>query len=229
MKIKTLKSLECFLLRVTLLVAVILLMTVHGVLASESQTTQPDPGQVNNNARSTGPMTGINSIVSAKVESQRHATTSSSPLVIPAADFRSDGYDPDSIFFFFGGGYIQGGNANSCVMAPAYLPNGATVYDIYASVVDNDAAANVWIRLFRVNNNTGVVNEMAYMYTDDVYHSPDIISLEDDSVDYPIVEYPTYSYYVGSCLASSAIHLYSVRIWYTVSATKPKVVVVPLQ
>jgi len=31
-----------------------------------------------------------------------------SPLVIPAADFTSDGSDPDGFFFDFSGGYING-------------------------------------------------------------------------------------------------------------------------
>jgi hypothetical protein len=139
---------------------------------------------------------------------------SSSPLVIPAADFRSDGFDPSSPFFSFWGGYQQGGNLNTCLMAPAYLPNGATVYDIYASIVDNDPAANIWINLYRVDNYDGSVDVMAQMWTDIAYASPDIISLEDYPIDYPLVEYPTYSYYVGACMSSSSIQLYSVRLWF---------------
>jgi hypothetical protein len=142
------------------------------------------------------------------------AIASSSPLVIPAADFRSDGFDPDSPFFSFYGGYQAGGNINTCLMAPAYLPNGATVYDIYASIVDNDAAANIWINLFRVDNYDGSVDVMAQMWTEDAYASSSIISLEDYPIDNPLVEYPTYSYYVGGCMTSSSINLYSVRIWY---------------
>ena len=139
---------------------------------------------------------------------------STSPLVIPAAAFSSDGDDPGSMFFSFWDGYLRGGNINTCMMAPAYLPNGATVYDIYASVVDNDAAANVWINLYRVDNYDGSVDVMAQMWTDDAYASPAIISLEDYPIDYPVVEYPTYSYYLGACESSSNVDLYSVRLWY---------------
>ncbi len=67
-----------------------------------------------------------------------------SPLVIPAADFTDDGFDPDSLFFPFGGGYFQGNSANyGCLVAPAYLPNGVTVTDIFVSVYDNDATVNI--------------------------------------------------------------------------------------
>jgi hypothetical protein len=139
---------------------------------------------------------------------------STSPLVIPGADFRSDGFDPSSIWFSFWGGYEQGGNVNSCMMAPAYLPNGATVYDIYASVVDNIATASLWIDLYRVDNYLGSVDVMAQMWTDTAYASSSIISLEDYPIDFPLVEYPTYSYYVGACLESVSTKLYSVRLWF---------------
>ena len=158
---------------------------------------------------------GPGHIVPPETEGQRHVdTVPGSPLIIPGADFRSDGFDPPSMWFSFWGGYLQGGNINTCMMAPAYLPNGATVYDIYASVVDNDASANVWINLYRVDNYDGSVDVMAQMATTDAYAAPDIISLEDYPIDYPLVEYPTYSYYVGTCMSSSSIRSYSVRLWY---------------
>jgi hypothetical protein len=158
---------------------------------------------------------GPGHIVPPETEGQRHVdAVPGSPLMVPAADFRSDGFDPASIWFSFWGGYMRGGNLNTCMMAPAYLPNGATVYDIYASVVDNDAYANVWIDLFRVDNYDGTVVVMAQMWTDDAYAAPDIVSLEDYPIDYPLVEYPTYSYYLGACMSSSSIELFSVRLWY---------------
>jgi hypothetical protein len=138
----------------------------------------------------------------------------SSPLIIPAADFRSDGYDPDSFFFSFGNGYAQGEHANTCMMAPAYLPNGATIEEIYASVYDNDANSgiNIWVRLYRVNNYSGAVNTMANMET--TSQSTSIQVIEDTSISYPNVLYPDYSYYVGVCLESFDTRLYSVRLYY---------------
>jgi len=136
------------------------------------------------------------------------------PLVIPGAAFHSDGYDPGSMFFSFWGGYMRGGNINTCVTAPVYLPQGVTIYDIYASVVDNDAAANVWIDLYRVDNYNGAVDVMAEMSTTAPYASSAITTLNDWPLSYPIVSYPSYSYYVGACLTSANTYLYSVRIWY---------------
>jgi hypothetical protein len=92
-------------------------------------------------------------------------------------------------------------------------------------------AARIGINLYRVDNYAGTVDVMAQMSTTDESASADIVSLEDYPIDYGTVSYPTYSYYVGACLTSSAIRLYSVRLWYTpapLPPTKPKVVVVPL-
>jgi len=124
-----------------------------GDLASTTQQTDDLLGQVGvvppagsepgaSNRLPTAEPAGPGHIVPPETEGQRHVdTVPGSPLIIPGADFRSDGFDPPSMWFSFWGGYLQGGNINTCMMAPAYLPNGATVYDIYASVVDNDASA----------------------------------------------------------------------------------------
>lgn len=140
-------------------------------------------------------------------------TCYSSPLVIPAAAFSSDGYAPDSFYMWFAGGYIRGTSAhNGCVKAPAYLPNGATVTYVYASVYDNDGTYNIGIDLTRVNNGTGVTGTIASLSSTGT--STVIRNLLDASIDHPLVDYPTYSYYVTSCLLSSDIRLYSVRIYF---------------
>jgi hypothetical protein len=196
-----------------------------GDLASTTRRTDDPLGRVQvvapagsapgaNNRPPSAEPAGPGPVAPPGTEGQQRVDVPGSPLVIPSADFRSDGYDPSSMFFSFWGGYIQGGNLNTCMMAPAYLPNGATVYDVYPSIVDYAASAYLWINLFRVDNYDGSVEVMAQMWTDDAYASPDIISLEDYPIDYPVVEYPTYSYYVGTCLRSSSVELYSVRLWY---------------
>jgi hypothetical protein len=139
-----------------------------------------------------------------------------SPLVIPAAAFSSDGFDPDSMFFSFWEGYLRGGNINTCVKAPVYLPKGAKMIDMWTSVYDNDAAASMWVRLYRVDNFTGVVDEMAYVGTSG---AADYIQTPWDWIDYALVTYPQYSYYVGSCMESSDNRLYSVRIYYNLYRT----------
>ncbi|MBD3389130.1 MAG: hypothetical protein GF414_09590 [Candidatus Altiarchaeales archaeon] len=155
------------------------------------------------NARPSQPQQGI----------ARLAFTGSSPLVIPAAEFRSDGSDSDAIFFSFIGGYFRGEQVNSCLMAPVYLPQFATISEIYATTYDNDSNARMWIELYRVNNYTGIVDELAYMETTSNMDAVQILS--DPSITHPNVSYPYYSYYLGTCLESTATRIYSVRIYYT--------------
>ncbi len=137
-----------------------------------------------------------------------------SPLVIPAADFRADGVHAESARYTFSTGSWEG-NAQGygCLMAPAYLPAGASVYQFWASVVDNDPDVNMEVTLHRVDNYTGAHVTMAYLVTSGVNAA--IQSLSDFSIDNPVVSYPTYSYYATTCLYRANVELYSVRIWYT--------------
>lgn len=134
------------------------------------------------------------------------------PLIIPVADFRSDGFKPNSTFFSFSGGYQQGNaEAYGCMMAPVYLPDGATVEQLYISVVDNDSS-NVTVTLYRVDVYTGLTDIMGAVTSSGA--SSSLVSLGDTTIDYPTVDYPTYAYYVTTCISSANIKLYSVRIWY---------------
>jgi hypothetical protein len=135
-----------------------------------------------------------------------------SPLVIPAADFRSDGLAPGGYTFIFVTGYMVGSTGN-CVMAPAYLPNGATVYQFWASAYDNDPANDLGVELHRVNNYNGAQNVMASVTT--TGQSGAIQSLSDYVITNPLVVYPDYSYYVTACLNTSNLRIYSARVWYT--------------
>jgi hypothetical protein len=157
------------------------------------------------NARSSQPQQGIAS----------PAFSGSSPLVIPGAEFRSDGHDSDAVFFSFASGHFRGEHASSCLMAPVNLPQFATISAIYASVYDNDSdsGVNMWVRLYRVNNYSGAVDHMAAMETTTDMNAVQVLS--DPSITHPNVSYPYYSYYVGTCLESTATRIYSVRIYYT--------------
>jgi len=134
-----------------------------------------------------------------------------SPLVIPAADFSSDGSDPDGFFFSFSGGYVNG-DGTACLKAPAYLPKGAHVTSVYASLYDN-ASGNVTVNLRRVNRSTGATNVMAAASTSS--NSTSIQNRSDTSINYPDVSYPTYAYYVTTSLYHANHRVYSVRIYYT--------------
>lgn len=153
-----------------------------------------------------------------QVDGYKVLTAGPAPLVIPAAAFSPDGHDFTSgnanYFFPFSSGYVQGGpNAYGCLMAPAYLPNGVTVQEMWSSVYDNDASFNVFVTLWRVDNFTGTPAEiMAQVVTES--DSTSIQALLDASIVGPVVEYPTYSYYVTTCLQSADIRLYSVRLYF---------------
>ena len=142
-----------------------------------------------------------------------------SPLVIPAADFRNDGYDQDAFMFWFGwggaGGFIEGDNTagSACVMAPAYLPSGASVFQFWVSVVDNDATYDMYIDLYRVHHYPdGVVDLMGSISTSGA--SPNIQSLGDNSIANPVISYE-YAYYVTTCLQNSNTELWECLTYRT--------------
>ncbi len=141
-----------------------------------------------------------------------------SPLVVPAAAFASDGFDPDSLFFSFGGGYMTGNAQNyGCVDAPVYLPQSAIVKNMFVSLYDNDASRGMTATFWRVDNFTGSVNQLGSVSTTAGGADAAIQVLNDNTITFPDIRYPDYSYYVTSCLGSSSLRLYSVRFQYAFS------------
>lgn len=140
--------------------------------------------------------------------------SASSPLVIPAAAFTADGSNPDSMFFPFGGGYFSGDSENyGCMVAPAYLPQGAEITDMYVSVYDDDSAFDISVNLRKVDNfNGGAAVSMASASTSGQFAG--IQTISDYTIVEPVVLYPDYSYYVTTCVLSGSIRLYSVRLYY---------------
>lgn len=141
-------------------------------------------------------------------------TEGTSPvLVIPAAGFTADGASPDSLFFPFGGGYFQGDSTNyGCMVAPAYLPQGAVVEDMFATVYDDDGTFEITVNLRRTDNFNGGTDDMAVVSTGG--QSTNVQTLVDPIIDFPTVVYPDYSYFVTTCVQSGSIRLYSVQLYY---------------
>jgi hypothetical protein len=133
-------------------------------------------------------------------------------LVIPAAAFSSDGGFPDGFFFDFDTGYLRGDNF-ACLKAPVYLPQGAFIDSLYASLYDN-AYGIVAVRLRRVDVVTGSLDIMAAVST--TTDSTSIQQVEDITISYPEVRYPRYAYFLTTCLTSADHRVYSVRIYYAV-------------
>ncbi len=135
--------------------------------------------------------------------------------VVPGAAFNHDGFfatDPYAFWFFLGA--IQGPAANpwGCIMAPAHVPGDANIYQLWAGLYDNEATQTVSVALSRVNNFSGVRDVMAEVTTS--ANSTAIQNLGDNSVSYPEVVFPDYSYYVTGCLYNGNHALYSARVWY---------------
>lgn len=138
----------------------------------------------------------------------------STPLTIPAAAFATKGNNAESNNFVWWAGFIKGtAITGGCIQAPVYLPPFARVYQVWASVLDNDGSNNASIWLSRSSNlTTNDATDMATISTSG--SSATIQSLSDSTINEPIVILPDNSYFVTTCLASENIKLYSVRIWY---------------
>ena len=180
---------------------------VLGILAAILMMALAIPSLVGATGRSPSPASHA---AEALVEGPR-SLGGSSPLVVPAAAFTSDGVDPDGFDFDFAGGYVDG-SGSACLKAPAYLPAGATVVAVWASLLDNSAAGNIAVRLRRVNVYSGISDVMASVTT--VEDSEDIQQRGTSFVTKPHVDHSQYAYYLTTCLNYTEHRLYSVRIYY---------------
>ncbi len=136
------------------------------------------------------------------------------PLTIPAADFRTDGGNPDGYYFLFAGGYLRGlDTEGACMQAPVYLPNGVTVTEFWMSAIDNYNGYDLYVALNRVSNASGTPSEeMAAVNTYGNYTY--VQNPGDTTIAYPVVDYPYYSYFLSMCLQYQTIKLYSLRVYY---------------
>lgn len=146
-------------------------------------------------------------------EKTRQIEAIGSPLVVPAAAFTDDGLNPDSMFFPFGGGYFQGGSEHyGCLVAPAYLPHGAVVTNMFVTIFDNDATYDIDVNLRKVDNFNGIGSAMAAASSSGAFAG--VTTIQDGGITNPTVFYPDYSYYVTTCVLSGDIRIYSVRLYF---------------
>jgi hypothetical protein len=142
----------------------------------------------------------------------------SHPLVIPAAAFHSQGDNVEDYNFSPSDGSLyEDGATTVCMQAPVYLPDGATVTGFYGYLYDNTASASVDLTLYRVRNQYGTQDEMAYVSTDGLAEIDSILYREDTSINEPLVS-DLYSYFIYTCFESdggSDIRIYAARIFFT--------------
>ena len=141
---------------------------------------------------------------------------SSSPLIIPAADFSSDGYLPGSTLFSFAGGYTAGVGANKvqgggCLKAPVYLPSGASITSFAAYVSDTDTINDLVISLHRIRTMTGLHEMLAQVQ--DLGGGIGIHTLINNSIQPNQID-DLHAYYVTTCLWTQKMKLYGVRIYF---------------
>lgn len=100
-------------------------------------------------------------------------------------------------------------------MAPVYLPNYAKISSIFTSIYDNDATNNMWVDFYRLDNYTGtaeIIGTVNSTGSSTAIQTPyDYLSSNN------LVDYPTYSYYVASCMGSADHRIYSVRVYFTLN------------
>jgi hypothetical protein len=137
------------------------------------------------------------------------------PLVVSAADFRTNGNHRES-FYFSPNGYMTGEGEIVTLIAPVYLPDGATVRNVTAHVYDNSSScANpeilVWLNRVGANTGTGV-QTMASMSTTGAESRMRTVS--SSSIAYAEIDTFRYTYYAAVMLCSVAHELHSVVIYY---------------
>jgi hypothetical protein len=137
------------------------------------------------------------------------------PLVIPAADFKTNGSNREA-FFHTNSGFIYGEGTTVFLIAPVYLPTGATVVKLAAQVYDNSTGCaypevTVWLNRVGAANGTGM-ETMASMSTTSA--QPDIQTISQATVSYPVIDTTRFTYYVGVMMCSASHELHSVVIYY---------------
>jgi hypothetical protein len=137
-----------------------------------------------------------------------------SPLMISATAFATKGNYADSQYFNPFSGSLAGTSAgDGCVQAPVYLPNGARVTDVWASVVDNDGSNDIYVSMYRRSTRSlSDVTLMASLHSSG--QSTSVSTPSDVTITSPKVSLPEYAYYVVTCLPTANTKLISVRIYY---------------
>ncbi|MCD4750174.1 MAG: hypothetical protein K8R59_12455 [Thermoanaerobaculales bacterium] len=158
-------------------------------------------------------LTGPGLAVSDESPSETRAFDDGGVLMIPASAFSVSGFDPDGHEFWAASGYYRGtATTTGCIKAAVYLPQYARVTSVSATVYDNADPHDILIHLNRVDKDTGTKVTMAELET--TAQSGSLLFPSDTSIVVPVILFPQYIYYVGTCLNSSSLRLYGVRIDY---------------
>ena len=141
------------------------------------------------------------------------AAAYTSPLVISAADFSADGFNPDSMFFSFGGGYWTGDSENYGCMIALFicLPMQPLARCLYRCMTATQPEISPSMCDASIISTVAATQASASSSGD--FAGVQVIS--DITIDNAIVQHPDYSYYATTCLLSESLRLYSLRLYYT--------------
>ena len=139
------------------------------------------------------------------------------PLIISAADAKSDSLS-SPYFFSFGTGTYSYSGSSSCHMAPAYLPHShtgvtVTLNNFFVFALDNNGTIDTTYTLWR--KETITTNSPTIMAT--VTTSGELATVQvlgDTTVDFPII-YPDYVYYVTWCFSGASQGVIGFWLYYT--------------
>lgn len=136
-----------------------------------------------------------------------------SPMVIPAASFSDDGFDPDATFFSFSSGQTKGTpGAFGCLKAPVFLPHDVTVMSMFATINDTDVDDNVTVSLRKADSFSGATVLMGEATTTS---SSGLVSIFDGTITDPTVFHPNDLLYVTTCLPSADTAILTVRVYFS--------------
>jgi hypothetical protein len=146
------------------------------------------------------------SLGGGEIESQDYT----SPMVVPAAAFATDGL-PSRGWRFNVNGYLYG--SPSCdLIAPVYLPDGTTIVSVSATVKDSsDKRVRILLRRVNAYSSPETTDDMADFSSSG---SGFQASLEAPAIENPVIDQTKYSYWLRVQLPDSNTQLYAVRVYY---------------
>ena len=198
------------------LAMIVVALTAGAVMLGGGAAAQVEPDGVQDNREIASSETGGNDVVYSSADELLAAVTNDldelfSPYIVPAAAFEADSQTSD-YFFSFGSGRIAG-SATGCFMAPVFLPDGSTVNNLFGFLFDNDGS-NTTLNLWRkANLDTTGAQLMATVSSTGASTSIQIPG--DLTVDNPVINNSSYSYYLTTCFDSAQQGLNGAWIFVT--------------
>jgi hypothetical protein len=141
----------------------------------------------------------------------------SSPLVIPGSAFVNDGIDPDGATL--GNGAVVGTGIKVNMVAPVYLPDGATVGAFRAYLYDNDDVCDtngedIDLFLVRTSLVTGTVDTVAIAASDGASGLTQFVPTHTLYTSKATINNSSYQYWIQMRICSASHRMNAVVVYY---------------